>query len=165
MTSQANEPRFTTQTIYLAPDGSPISPAATNGVRPPTTGPAPQRPPTGPSGAPAQPAPPGIWRSSSPVDGQTPSHLRFAPQPYVGPSADPVPNVGLLVWGVVLVIAGLLMLLLSIFGGHAFPTLMVILFAAAGIGFLVMAYVTAQRNGVPTVRRQGAPQPEGEPRV
>ena len=56
-------------------------------------------------------------------------------------------SVGLLVWGAILTIVGLILVFTSIFGGNTFQAIVVILFAAAGIGFLILAYLTSQNRG------------------
>lgn len=143
-----------TQKIYLAPDGSritgmngPVGGPRVHGAAYPggerTVGFAPPPPPQAswnPQGAPS----PGSAGPGRPAPGAPPG---YGPSRAQAELADTPVNVGMLVWGVVLAIGGLLLILVSIAGPNVFPALAVILFAAAGIGFLVMAYVTAQKTG------------------
>ncbi len=120
----------TRRTIYVAPDGTRIQ------------------------GAPAQGA--GSFQAAPGYGAPRPAQQAYgqpATQPYGAPhaplpahadTADPQISVGLLAWGVVLMIFGLLLILAPLFGAGSLQTLIVITFAVAGIAFLVLAYMTSR---------------------
>lgn len=130
MNANENSP----QKIYVAPDGSRIQGGLNQG-----------------SGLyQARPTAPHTYRSGSPAG--SPGYSSgggFAPAPSpTVMSNQPQISVGLLAWGVILVIFGILMVFAPIFGAGTMQALIVITFAAAGIAFLVLAYVTS-RNARP----------------
>lgn len=116
------------QKIYVAPDGSRIlgAPNQTSGLY--QARPAPSR---AYSTAPTVGAP---MNASGSAYGGSPSMVTASSQI----------NVGLLAWGVILVIFGVLLVFSPLFGASSLQTLLVITFAIAGIAFLALAYVTSK---------------------
>lgn len=128
--------------VYVAPDGSVIQPRS---AAPPSF---PTQPPMGPPQAQQPLGTPGPTAGRQFTVGTT----------TVGPM-----NVGLLVWGAVLAVVGLLLVLTSAIGPGAFQALVVILFAAAGIAFLVLAYVLAQSQKPVANSSSSMQPPQGGP--
>ncbi len=121
------------QRIYVAPDGSRIQ----NRHVPPTAYPL-QQGFGGPGVAASSPRP---YGPLSPAE--------------TGSNGSPI-NVGLLVWGALLVAAGAVLILSPLLGSGSFQGLVVAAFAVIGVAFLVLAYTTSRsaqpRAEVPSER-------------
>ncbi|WP_099333111.1 hypothetical protein [Actinomyces minihominis] len=130
--------------VFVAPDGSRISmqDLPLGGPRVPTT-PTPHGAAT--TGMPfASPAP----SPEAPAPDFSAAAGYYAAPLY--PRAEPGPapiSVGMLVWGVILMILGLMVVFSPITGAGGFQALIILLFAGAGIAFLVLAYLTSQKKG------------------
>ena len=125
--------------IYVAPDGSRIKggPGQGSGIHQ-------ARPVATPTyGSTSSPRAPG--NSSGSGFGGYGGVYGAAPSP-ITHSVPAQINVGLLAWGVILVIFGTLLVFTPVFGAGTLQTLVVITFAAAGIAFLALAYLTSKND-------------------
>lgn len=146
MQPSPTQPMPPVQRIFVAPDGSRIATSTMPGGAPNYAG---------PYAAPTNQYGPGMAAPQAPYSAMPQARYGTATVPEEGPQTM---NVGLLVWGAILAIVGLILVFTSIFGGNTFQAIVVILFAAAGIGFLILAYLTSQNRGpVAASARQGQP--------
>lgn len=157
----ASAPYIAETKVFVAPDGSPIQSGVQTsrfgfGSRQFPPGYPQGSPPADPSASASRSLPP---RSASPHPSSYPyATAPASSSPFAASVVAPNPGshirVGLLVWGVVLMIAGLATIMATAFGGASFQGLIVVLFALAGIAFLYLAY---------RIGKQSEKEPESNP--
>lgn len=149
MQPSPTQPMPPVQRIFVAPDGSRIATSTMPGGAPNYAG---------PYASPTNQYSSGVAAPQASYSAMPQARYGTATVPKEGPQTM---NVGLLVWGAILAIVGLILVFTSIFGGNTFQAIVVILFAAAGIGFLILAYLTSQNRG-PVAASARANQPGSE---